>query len=505
MKTKNSALLFILGLGFFLRVLPLDQSYWLDESINVRAVSSKGFIDLITQYSLGDFHPPLYHVFLRFWISFIGNNEVATRILSVFFGVITIYFLYRISSLIFRRTEISFFGLKIPIQIIPSILLATSGLHIYYSGESRMYSLAAMFTTIAMFYLLKIKAEARFTTSFENLKNVAINTIKELFKPDYWLATLRKSDSWFYIFALYGALMTDYVPWLLLPLLILLVPLETVVALILTSAWWPFFYKQLQIGLGTAAEFPLWGQVVGGFSLKNTILIVIKFLIGRVSIDNNLLYFSVLLPPVIITLLLSLRALKNLSRKTKLIHYIPLMWLIVPISVGIVLSTKVSLLSYFRFLFVLPAFYLVITQGLRRMSKTTTYLVVIVLLATQVISSGAYIFMPKFHREDWRGLAAWIDETNSSSAISLIPNYAQADPYLYYQKKVPITDTFESIDQLPDTFYLIRYLQEIFDPEDHLRERLEDLDYTLVEQKSFNGVVVWHYQRTDRLFAFQTE
>ena len=105
---KNSLLLFILALGFFLRVLPLNQSYWLDESINVRAASSKSFTELVTVYSIGDFHPPLYHIFLRSWILFFGNHEVATRMLSVLFGIGTIYYLYKASYLIFSSETLHF-------------------------------------------------------------------------------------------------------------------------------------------------------------------------------------------------------------------------------------------------------------------------------------------------------------------------------------------------------------------------------------------------------------
>lgn len=165
------------------------------------------------------------------------------------------------------------------------------------------------------------------------------------------------------------------------------------------------------------------------------------------------------------------------------------------------MSVRISLLSYFRFLFVLPAFYLLLMQGVVKLPRRFGVVVVICLFLVNLVTVGAYITMPRYQREDWRGLSSWIDSQRADSAISVIPNLAQADPYLIYQKDIPIVDSLESMTELPESFYLIRYLQEIFDPDDDLRHQIEELDYTLVEQKSFNGVLLWHYQRTDRIFA----
>ena len=46
-----------------------------------------------------------------------------------------------------------------------------------------------------------------------------------------------------------------------------------------------------------------------------------------------------------------------------------------------------------------------------------------------------------------------------------------------------------------DTIWLMRYVQPIFDPEDRLRLRIEDLDYQKKGEYDFNGVVVWRYEK----------
>lgn len=488
MKSKYTAIIFIVALGFFLRVLPLHQSYWLDEAINVRAARDRSVVDLITTYSLGDFHPPLYHLLLHYWIMFIGHHEVATRMLSVLFGLATIYWTYLAAKEIFGTKKIIFLGTKIEGALLPATLLAVSGLHIYYSGEARMYALAAMTTSMVMYYLLKL-----------------IKTDKYSLNPIHNLMIPLKMDrlSILYIGSLWLMLMSDYVPWLLLPVLVWLAPVVTIIGLLLTLPWWPYFVRQLSIGLGTAIEFPGWGQVVGGLSLKNIALIPIKFLIGRISIDDPLNYMLMVVPPLLVVGLVLLSALWRLKRKRKPHHFIPLIWLVVPIAVGILLSVRVSLLSYFRFTFILPAFYLLFVQGCLQLPRGLRSAVISLLLVINLTTSSVYIFNDQFHREDWRAFSAWIDTQSGVTRLTLIPNLAQSDPYLYYQSRVPIADSFDQQAELPDSIYLVRYVQEIFDPRDRLRIQVEDMGYTVVQRLNFNGVVVWHYQRGDQLFAYE--
>ncbi|PIV70851.1 glycosyl transferase family 39, partial [Candidatus Roizmanbacteria bacterium CG17_big_fil_post_rev_8_21_14_2_50_39_7] len=52
----------ILIFAFFLRLINLDQSLWLDETIVVKVVQTIPFHLIPFQFSPGDFHPPLYYL-----------------------------------------------------------------------------------------------------------------------------------------------------------------------------------------------------------------------------------------------------------------------------------------------------------------------------------------------------------------------------------------------------------------------------------------------------------
>src|SRR5688572_21088179 len=88
------SILYILALGFMLRLILIDQSFWLDEAS--QAMTSLRPLSEIIFNNLKDFHPPLSYIFTHFWIMF-GRNEVWLRLLPVLFGVGTIYVGYLIA------------------------------------------------------------------------------------------------------------------------------------------------------------------------------------------------------------------------------------------------------------------------------------------------------------------------------------------------------------------------------------------------------------------------
>jgi hypothetical protein len=57
-------------------------------------------------------------------------------------------------------------------------------------------------------------------------------------------------------------------------------------------------------------------------------------------------------------------------------------------------------------------------------------------------------------------------------------------------------------NNLTPTVFLLRYVQEIFDPKDEKRAYLEAIGYKFIRQENFNGVVVWEYQ-LNKIYAYQ--
>ncbi|MFH0943328.1 MAG: glycosyltransferase family 39 protein, partial [Candidatus Beckwithbacteria bacterium] len=129
----------ILLLGLSLRLINLNQSLWLDEAFQFKATAYFSLKQMLTVYLPGDFNPPLSYLINFFFNRIFGYSEIALRLPSVIFGLLTIWLVYKLSQR----------------KIWPALLLATSGLHLYYSQEARMYSLAALAVTASFWFLLK--------------------------------------------------------------------------------------------------------------------------------------------------------------------------------------------------------------------------------------------------------------------------------------------------------------------------------------------------------------
>ncbi|MBI4036886.1 glycosyltransferase family 39 protein, partial [Candidatus Daviesbacteria bacterium] len=142
-------ILSIVLLAFFLRLIALNQSFWLDEAISTLVVNKFSYTGLIFEFPKFDFHPPLFYLILKFWGSIFGFSEAAVRVLPVLFGVLTVWIVYKIA----RQLKIN--------AVIAATLIATSPLHIYYSQEVRMYPFVAFFVSLAFLLFFRILKKER--------------------------------------------------------------------------------------------------------------------------------------------------------------------------------------------------------------------------------------------------------------------------------------------------------------------------------------------------------
>ena len=422
----------ILLAGLVLRLISLNQSLWLDEATSA-LVAKMSITNIFIKFLPGDFHPPLYYLVLKYWSSIFGYSEVSLRLPSVIFGVATVYLIYLIAIKIFNKQ----------IALITAVLMATSGLAIYYSQEARMYSLAAFLVTLA-FYLFISKKWIFFSI----------------------------------VLLLIGA--TDYVALFVVPVFFI-VGYKNWKKLLFSLAplclgfffWLPIFIRQLKAGASVSGS--AWWNILGSASFKNIALIPIKFMFGRVSLDNKVVYGMVV---VLVALLFGHLLFK--ARKASRILW---GWLIIPIVVGILVSFKIPTLSYFRFLFCLPAFYILIAS-----SKAPKYLIYLVLLVN-LVSSFYYLLTPKFQRENWRSAAVTIGEGKI-----VLPADSQKEALIYYGKENQIIPVGK-LSKNDREVWLSRYVWEIFDPLDLVRKKLETLGYNKVQEDNFNGVMFWKYAK----------
>lgn len=422
----------VFALGLLLRLVNLNQSLWLDEAITVLAVKNNSLVELITKFSPGDFHPPLYYLLLKSWSNIFGYSEIALRIPSVIFGVAAIWFVYLIGQKLFSKRT----------GLIAALFLAVNPLVVYYAQEARMYSLAMMLVAGSIWFLLSKR----------------------------WF--------WFVVFAA-ASIYTDYLPWLMFPVYFIVLKDKKILLspVVLFFPWIPSFFTQLQTGLALSAAIPAWSAALGGFSIKALALTFVKFIFGRISWDNKILY----------GLLAAVTGGGYLAIASRTKNKTLWLWLLFPLLTGLLLSLRISVFTYFRFLFVLPALPLLLASGAK------SRLAIIFIIFISVISLIWFNTNNKFWREDWRQASKYMETINS---LAIMPSLAQSAPLTYYQFKTPLVDISEPINLTgKNTVYLIRYVPEIFDPTDIGLKTIEGNGYKLTENRNFSGVIIWKYEK----------
>ncbi|MBI4008867.1 glycosyltransferase family 39 protein, partial [Candidatus Roizmanbacteria bacterium] len=134
-------LILVIFLALLLRLYNLGQSFWLDEAAQVIESARP----LNEQLNIGaDFHPPLYHLLLHFWM-YLGNSEIWIRLLSVGLGLGVVFITYKTAKLLFSEN----------VALVSSFLVAISPYLIWYSQEARPYILFVFLSLISTFFLLK--------------------------------------------------------------------------------------------------------------------------------------------------------------------------------------------------------------------------------------------------------------------------------------------------------------------------------------------------------------
>ncbi|MFN8484091.1 MAG: glycosyltransferase family 39 protein [Anaerolineae bacterium] len=133
----------IFGLGAALRLIGLHKGIWLDEYTSLMLARHEPFLAAIRL----DDHPPLYYVLLRLVLS-AADSEPAARLLSVVFGVLTLFTL----MVWVRRYSLT-------AGILAGLIGATAPILLRFSQELRSYPILLLATALAFYFAMAIVAE----------------------------------------------------------------------------------------------------------------------------------------------------------------------------------------------------------------------------------------------------------------------------------------------------------------------------------------------------------
>ncbi len=468
-------MLYFFVLAFVLRLVAINQGLWLDEAIGAIAAKQYSFIDIVTVFLRNDNHPPLYYLLLKAWASVFGFSDIALRLPTVILGSLSVVMVYKLTKKYVPGAA-----------VLAALFTAASPFLIYYSQEVRMYMPTVFLTLSAVFFFLD---------TFEDKRN---------------------RYSW-YLFSLSvcALLFTDYVPVFLLPVFPLYALLKRartvwwrsfglsfVPLVVLGIAWLPILQVQISGGATVLSFLPEWKGLAGGATLKQLILVWNKFLLGRISIRPQSVYFALILLfsiPVIYALIRSF-----ISKRSSFITFVWL-WLLVPPSVCFLVSFLFPAFIYFRLSFVVPAFFILIAHGISQIkNQATSFAITISVLVCSTVGLYVYATQPHQQREQWREAVSFVESTAPSGAISLFEFPDSFAPYRWYTNGiVPGVGGLSEIKSQGEsekgvllskiekhkTIYYFSYLQDLTDPDNIVRSVLVENGYLVKKEVGdFQGV-----------------
>ena len=405
----------ILVVGLVLRLIGLNQSLWLDEAITARVARNYGYQEIVEKFSVNDFHQPLYYLFIRGWGGVFGYSEVSLRMPSVIFSLITVYLIYLIGG------------------VGPAMLVGVNPLLIYYSQEARMYSMATMLLAAWWWTIKNNKVKLGNFFSFLAVMTYYGSVLPILALNIYWLITKQFKKIAQSNFGLAGA------------------------GLVLA----PLILRQWQNSKIMLSQVANWNLVLGRVELKNLLLIPIKFFSGRISFYPKILYYLI---AGIWAIIIGFKVIKK--RQEVAVAGITVM-------LGMALSFWAPMLSYFRFVYLIPLLCLVIGKS---------RLVGAGFLAFSLV----YVLFPQFHREDWKTLASEI----KTDKVYMIGSFG--DPVMYYKPEIKIYD-LRSKMYGDKKIEVVPYGEEIHGV--NHREILGKQGYKMIEEKSYRGLTSERWEK----------
>jgi mannosyltransferase len=442
----------VLLLGIGLRLININQSFWLDEAS--QAQQSSMTVGEIWHERPGDFHPPLFYLLSHFWLQF-GKSESWLRLLPIGFGVVSIYAIYVLVNKLLADRNAGLIG---------AFLLAVNPYHIYYSQEFRMYSLLGLLGIWSMYMLLR---RSRWLFVANGLMMLThYSGILLIFSQLLYVLSFSRKDLKWYVTQFF-------------------------ISLIIFLPWLPQFAKQLQTGSNIDAFLPGWRDVLSISATKSLPLVIFKFVAGRINILPRGAYMIYIVFVLGITVIAS-----ALARKRRDFVF---SWLMIPIITSIFLSYLIPQTQPFRMIYTLPALIIIFTQAVIKFPKL--FLTLLIYIA--VVGNLLYFTRVRLQREQWRQAISFLSQQQGPILVKFADKFA---PFYWYNDKLPVYSAMGSypaqsqdvaarlavLTSSGQDIFLLEYLTGLTDPSRITDQAIIELGFRRIEAYNFEGVGIIH-------------
>ena len=484
----------VLLLAFALRFYRIQApSLWNDEGTSI-ALAGRG-LAAITQGAANDIHPPLYYYLLHFWMGLFGKSELAVRALSSILGtwlVLCTFALGRWSAARSLRN-----GAGDAVGLLAAFFAALSPFQVYYSQEARMYMLSALLGALSTLFLLRLLL-GRSSHAHGRLLSFAAYSLSTslLLYTHYFAATLVIAHN---LAFLYWWLFTPRNGGVLgepqadrLPVLLRWTALQVAIA----ASYAPWLYL-------VAGQLGRWPAISEPLRLSTLLLDLLRVFSLGLSVAPHaspaLMGFGLLLLVGAAAPFFRSRG-ETPGRPGSMQAFVPqsicLLCLFVPVLAMYVLSMSRPMYNPKFLLICTPAFYVFLAQGTAALSAMAQRLQTSAMLHAKgarhvspdwaparalsalviagfvAVASGrslqAYYFDARYVRDDYRGIAQYIEAMERDGDAILINAPGQVDTFAYYYRgqlllyPLPRQRPLDEVQTEADLKQLVRDRSRIF-------------------------------------------
>jgi len=366
-----------------------NVSLWGDEAF--AAVLAQHLpLEIITKVAK-DTSPPLYYLFLHFWMRLFGTSEIAIRTLSFSFFLLTCFFIYLIGKKLFGQKT----------GVLAATLSLVNPFLFHYAFEGRMYALLALTCTASIYFYLRkswfwyvmVTLAALYTHHFALLV-VAVQGIWFLISVFQKRVKFFSKSFWAFL-----AVGLFYLPWL------------------------PALYYQTKL-----VESGFW---LAKPNLRSLMDLFLSFTIGGEAKTLKL--------KIILGLLLTLLGLRQWAKKKRATRCL-LIWCLAPIILTFIVSLLGQSIFFDRYLLlVIPPLMLLLASNLRKVKKVPLGLLILA-VAIFLLGTNAFNYFIHPTKKPFAHLALYIKQ-NKTEEIGLV-NYCGNAHHLfeskYYHLQAPI-------------------------------------------------------------------
>jgi uncharacterized membrane protein len=433
--SHRAVVVILLVIATALRLYGLSsQSIWVDEMLTL---SSSGITAPLHAIDIFDnLHGPIHSIILFLWTRIAGESELALRLPSVLFSVLSLIIIYRIVlKLADSRTA-----------IVALALMAISPLHIWYGQEVRNYSLLLFFSALSFdSYLSLLSAPGR-----TNFGKYVLFTFAAFLCNMSMAFLLIVQNVLFFLFprklSLRNLLFANVLVALLLtPWLVGMFERVELHRLVRTEP-----YPETQLLRGEATFSPLavpytFYVFSVGYSLGPG-LRELHEVTGIVDLSGHL---STVLPATICFSLAFLLGAFSLRDRRKVLLLL-LIWLVVPLVMVSLFAIKNFKPFNPRYVIVaLPAYVFILAEGLRpRAAALPGNLVRGVLIAGLLVLTAVSLWnhyhVPGYQKDDFRAAAEVLNAEFAPGDVVFVEG--TYEPLIYYcGDRIPLLPLFPEL------------------------------------------------------------